>query len=99
IHEILCSAGQLPRLQHLDLSNYDGTALSLDHNSFPSLESLKLSSDLHRLDPLLLYVPSETIRWLRVEVKDPHELQDPSGIPLADSFRTIGTFTHLKVLT
>lgn len=98
IQEVLRLAGQLPHLRHFEMREYDGTVLSLDDDSFPALESLKLSTASHCLDPLLVWVPSEKIKWLRVEVQDRHELRDASGTPLADCFRAIGTFTHLKVL-
>ncbi|KAG9048843.1 hypothetical protein FS837_011849 [Tulasnella sp. UAMH 9824] len=99
IHEVFRLAGQLPRLRHFEMCNYDGEALSLDQDSFPALESLKLASASHCLDSLLVRVPSEKITRLEMTVEDPLPAsQDPSATPLADSFRTIGTFTHLRVL-
>ncbi|KAG8912055.1 hypothetical protein FRC01_005321 [Tulasnella sp. 417] len=109
--EILRSAGELPHLRRLKMKDPDSCAtqrepeiLSLPlGGSFLSLESLELCSSPDCLGSILGRVSSKNVRNIRLKIypqgyPEEYEAAHADGTSIADCFRTIGGFVHLKVL-
>ncbi|KAG8912054.1 hypothetical protein FRC01_005320 [Tulasnella sp. 417] len=107
--DTLCSAAELPHLRCFKMTDPGGYAaqrepkilsLPLD-GSFPSLESLELSSAPDCLSYILGRVSSYNVQNIRLKMiaqGPPQEFEAAAGTSIVDCFRTIGGFVHLKVL-
>ncbi|KAG8912056.1 hypothetical protein FRC01_005322 [Tulasnella sp. 417] len=110
--EILRSAAELPHLRRFKMNHPDGEAaqrepkiLSLPLDGlFPSLESLELSSAPDCLSSILGRVSSKNVRNIRLTMigQGPpevfEEFEAAGDTSIADCFRTIRGFVHLKAL-
>ncbi|KAG8911464.1 hypothetical protein FRC00_006441 [Tulasnella sp. 408] len=109
IYEFLCTAGQLPKLLHLDMIDYDGQTvveepeiLSLPHdNLFPVLRTLKLSGAPDFITALSSRVNSGEMEEIELYLDTYNRFEDfetEYAAQFVGYFRFIGRFAHLRTL-
>ncbi|KAG8924328.1 hypothetical protein FRC01_011660 [Tulasnella sp. 417] len=108
-YDILSSAGQLPKLLHLNVVDFEGRTvveepeiLSLPHDHlFPALRTLKLSGAPDFIDTLTSRINSGDMETINLSLDtynrfDDFEVHHAAGWP--DSLLSIRRFTHLRKL-